>query len=391
MVKFSDIIRNDFKDGQEAEREGDKLRFSSLEVKEGTEKEGEDTLLNFASLDIKDGESAEKEDSSSRFSGIEELVTSPDAAVPLEQKDTEQIEQLYSTLVDYLGEVRKRVDNNERFDIRQAVDTVNHIINTPDLIEKFYQSTTLSSYNHNNEDYLITHLINVMIYSLKIGSGLKYSREELLELGLSALLYDIGFFKIPEAITKKVGRLTETELHTIKKHTEIGKDILSKFNAQYPMMARTAYEHHERKNGSGYPAGLKDNAICEYAIIIGLTETFDAMIHNRPHRKALEQSFSVKELIVSKNSLFSAKLIKVFLDEMGIFPVGSYVRLNNMETGRVISNSKIHPLKPTVKVMFNNHGEKLPEETIIKLEGHPVLYVTAAVSKEDLYKEKEHN
>jgi HD-GYP domain-containing protein (c-di-GMP phosphodiesterase class II) len=388
MVKFSDIIRNGFKDGQEAEREGDKLRFSSLEVKEGTEKEGEDTLLNFASLDIKDGESAEKEDSSSRFSGIEELVTSPDAAVPLEQKDTEQIEQLYSTLVDYLGEVRKRVDNNERFDIRQAVDTVNHIINTPDLIEKFYQSTTLSSYNHNNEDYLITHLINVMIYSLKIGTGLKYPVEELLELGLAALLYDIGFFRIPENITGKNSKLTETELNTVKKHTEIGKNILYQFHAEHPMLSRVAYEHHERTNGSGYPGGLKEDAICEYATITGLADTFDAMIHNRPHRKALAQYFSVKELIVSKNSLFSAKLIKVFLDEMGIFPVGSYVRLNNMETGRVISNSRIHPLKPTVKMILNSRGEKLPEETIIKLEGHPVLYVTAAVSKEDLSKEQ---
>ena len=348
MVKYSDIIRNDVKDREEAEKAGSSLRFSALK----------------------------------------EFNTSLDLNTLPEQKDTENIEQLYSTIVDYLGEVRKRIENSEHFDIKQAVNMLNHIINTPDLIEKFYQSTTLSSSNHNNGNYLITHLINVLIYSLKIGTGLKYPSEELLELGLAALLYDIGFFKIPENITGKNSKLTETELNTVKKHTEIGKNILSQFNSEHPMLSRVAYEHHERTNGSGYPAGLEENAICEYATIPGLADTFDAMIHNRPHRNALAQYFSVKELVSSKNLLFPSRFIKTFLDEMGIFPVGSYVRLNNMETGRVISNSKLHPLKPTVKMILNSRGEKLPEETIIKLEGHPVLYVTAAVSKEDLSSEQ---
>ena len=344
MVKYSDIIRNDVKDRQEAEKAGNSLRFSALR----------------------------------------EFNTSLDSDTLPEQKDVENIEQLYSTIVGYLGEVRKRVVNNESFELNQAVDTVNHIINTPDLIENFYQSTTLSSDKHNNEDYLIMHLTNVMIYSLKIGTGLKYPVDELLELGLSTLLHDIGYFKIPENITRRNSKLTETELNTVKKHTEIGKNILSQFHAEHPMLSRVSYEHHERKNGSGYPAGLKEDAICEYATITGLADTFDAMIHNRPHRKALAQYFSVKELVASKNSLFPSRFIKTFLDEMGIFPVGSYVRLNNMETGRVIANSKLHPLKPTVKMLFNSRGEKLPEEPIIKLEGHPVLYVTAGVSKEDL-------
>ncbi len=339
--------------------------------------------------DVKKREEEGKADNSLRFSAIKEFDTSSDinSAMP-EKKEAESTEKLYSTITYYLEEVRKRVANNEYFDIKQAVDIVSNIINTPDLIENFYQSTTLSSDKHSNEDYLITHLINVLIYSLKIGTGLKYSKEELLELGLAALLYDIGFFKIPENITRKNSRLTETELNTVKKHTEIGKHILSRFHAEHPMLSRVAFEHHERKNGSGYPGGLKENSICEYATIIGLSDTFDAMIHNRPHRKAFAQYFSVKEMVSSKNTLFPARFIKTFLDEMGIFPVGSYVRLNNMETGRVISNSKIHPLKPTVKMLFNSHGEKLPEETIIKLEGHPVLYVTAAVSKEDLYSEQ---
>ena len=307
------------------------------------------------------------------------------------QNEAEYLKKLHSTIVDYLEEVRRRVKNDERFDIKQAVDIISHLINTSDLIEKFYQSTALSRvlfHNCNEKKYLTLHLVNVLAYALKIGTGLKYSREKLLELGLSALLYAVGLFKIPESIIGKKGKLTETEVDVIKKHTEIGKNILSGFQTEYPLLPRVAHEYHERENGSGYPEKIKGNKICEYAKIIGLVDAFDAMIHNRPYRKALAQYFSVKELIESKNSLFSAKILKVFLDEMGIFPIGSYVRLNNMEIGQVIATSNVHPLRPTIKLIFNSHGEKAPEETAINIEEHPVLYVTEAVSEEDLPYEK---
>lgn len=307
------------------------------------------------------------------------------------QNEAEYLKKLHSTIVDYLEEVQRRVKNDEHLDIKQAVDIISHIINTSDLIEKFYQSTALSrvlSHNYNEKKYLTLHLVNVLTYALKIGTGLKYSREKLLELGLCALLCAVGLFKIPESIMEKKEKLTEAEVDIIKKHTKIGKNILSGFQAEYPLLPRVAHEYHEREDGSGYPEKLKGNKICKYAKIIGLADAFDAMIHNRPYRKALAQYFSVKELIGSKNSMFSSKIIKAFLDEMGIFPIGSYVRLNNMEIGQVIATSKVHPLRPTIKLIFNSHGKRAPEETVINIEEHPVLYVTEAVSEENLPREK---
>jgi HD-GYP domain-containing protein (c-di-GMP phosphodiesterase class II) len=307
------------------------------------------------------------------------------------QNEAEYLKKLHSTIVDYLEEVQRRVKNDEHLDIKQAVDIINHIINTPDLIEKFYQSTALSrvlSHNYNEKKYLTLHLVNVLSYALKIGTGLKYSREQLLELGLSALLYAVGLLKIPESIIGKKGKLTEAEVNVIKKHTEIGKNILFGFQAEYPLLSRVAHEYHEREDGSGYPEKLKGNKICECAKIIGLADAFDAMIHNRPYRKALAQYFSVKELIGSKNSMFCPKIIKAFLDEMGIFPIGSYVRLNNMGIGQVIATSKAYPLRPTIKLIFTSHAKRAPEETVINIEKHPVLYVTEAVSEEDLPREK---
>lgn len=349
------------------------VRYSDI-IKDSVKKKDEDGT--------KDLTDPKKTDASLRFSAIKEFSTSSELAALPAEKDTEYMEQLCSTIVDYLKKVQELVKNDEPFDIKQAVDTVTHIVNTPELIEKFYQSTILSG--NDNEDYLTYHLIKVMVYALKVGTGLKYSRKKLLELGLAALFYDIGLFKMPEKITGKKGTLTDTELDIIKKHAEIGGDILSRFQTEHPMLPRVAQEHHERENGSGYPAQLEGDDICEYAKIMGLVDTFDAMIHNRPYRKALAQHFSVKELVGSKNFLFSSKIIKAFLDEMGVFPVGSYVRLNNSEIGKVIATSKEHPLKPTIRITFNGHGNKAPAENVIKLEEHPILYVTTAVSEEEL-------
>ena len=360
MVRYSDIIKN-------GEKEEDRTKDLPK--------------------DPIDPEKAEKTGSSLRFSTLKEFGAYTGLDTPPAKKDTEYLKKHHSTIVDYLEEVRRRVKNDERFDIKPAVDIINLIINTPDLIEKFYQSTALSrvlSHDYNEEKYLILHLTNVLTYALKIGTGLKYSREELLELGLSALLYDVGLFKIPKSIMGKKEKLTEAELGVIKKHTEVGKNILSRFQAEHPMLPRVAHEHRERENGNGYPKKLKGDEIYEHAKIIGLADTFDAMIHNRPYRKALGVHASAKELVGSKNSLFSSKIIKAFLDEMGIFPIGSYVGLNNMEIGKVIATSKAHPLKPTIKLIFNSHGKRVPEETVINIKEHPVLYVTGAVNEEDL-------
>jgi HD-GYP domain-containing protein (c-di-GMP phosphodiesterase class II) len=325
-------------------------------------------------------------DNSVRFSTLKEFTTSPVLHILPAQKDDEYMKKLYGTIVSYVSDVKRLINNDEDFDIQQAVDILSYIIRTPELIGKLYQSV-IFFYPPNGSGYLVHHLIKVMLCALNVATGLKYSKEDLLEVGLAALFYDVGLFKIVQDIKGKRENLTESELKIIKEHTEIGSNILSRFDSEHPMMSRVAREHHERENGSGYPMGLRGNEICEYAKIIGLCDAFDAMIHDRPYRKSLEQHFSVKELVRSRDSMFSSKIIKAFLDELGIFPVGSYVRLNNSQIGRVIATNKENPLKPTIKVIIDGQGKRVfgPEnENIINIKEHPVLYITAAIGDEEL-------
>lgn len=293
------------------------------------------------------------------------------------------MKELYTTILGHIKNIRECVVHNISFDIDPAVDEVESLVNKPESINEFYHSTVDI---RSDEDYLICHQVNSFIYSLVIGKGLNYSRDQLFDLGISALFYDVGLFAIPKSITNKEGKLSEGEYKTIKEHTSLGRDILASFD-KYPILARVAYEHHERESGQGYPQGLKGNKICEYAKIIGLVDTYEAMIHNRPHRKALPQHSSVKELISSRNLLFPPHIIKGYLEEIGLFPIGSFVKLNNRVIGQVTATNKIFPMKPTIKLLFNGQGSKMNEGDTIDLESHPVLYIADSIHREDLPEE----
>jgi HD-GYP domain-containing protein (c-di-GMP phosphodiesterase class II) len=353
------------------------VRFSDI-IKDKPIK-GEKTLKS---------EKDEKQPDSFRFSDLKELRSSEDekpvhkeAAIPEPEKETGEIRQICSSLQDYINEVKTSILGNKSFQLDSPLILINKMITTPEMITEIYQSSIYFGYE---EDYTTSRFINTLVYALKIGVSLEYSKSKLLELGLAALLYDVGIFKIPDSIIKKKEKLTGPEVALIRKHTEMGSDILSVFKVDFPWLPRVAYEHHERENGQGYPRGIKGDEIDEYAKITGIVDTYEAMIHNRPHRKAITQHVSVRELIGSKDRLFSLKIIKAFIKEITLFPIGSYVRLNNKALGRVIRTSKENPMKPVVRLLFDGNGNAVTDDKIITLSESPMLYISDSISEEEI-------
>ena len=349
MVRFSDIVKN----GATKEKESDRPK------------------------------KPERQSESFRFSNLEELKSSIDKeiTVPETRQDVEKIRKLCLTFHKYIKEVSVRVVDNKPFEIETALIMIGKIINMPDLIREIYRSAVHFS---SEEDHRISHPTNILACVLKIGQSMGYSKTELLELGLSALLYDVGMFMVPEDIIKKEGKLNDSEIALIRKHTETGRDILSLFKEDHPWLHRVAYEHHERENGQGYPRGLKGDEICEYAKIIGIVDTYGAMISNHSYKKAMMQHTSIKELIWSKNLLFSSKITKAFIKEISLYPIGSYVKLNNKTTGIVIDTNEENPMKPVVKLLFDGKENALTENNIVRLDENPLLYIVDSVSREEI-------
>jgi len=326
----------------------------------------------------------EKHDSV-RLSDVEELkhgadteTTSGQEPTPLDQNKAEA-ENSYRAFQIFIAEVKKTVVNNEKVQFENALIPIRKLIDTQQMLEWIYPLTVASIVNV--EDYLILHSVNVMVYALKMGRHMGYSQKNLTELALAALLHDVGLFMIPENITSKKGFLTESELVLIKRHPDMGKNLLYAFKDDCPWLLRAVYEHHERENGQGYPEGIKGDEISEYAKIIGMCDSYEAMTHNRPHKKAIMQFVSVRELVETKN--FSSKILKSFLDEISLYPIGSHVKLNNKSIGRVITTNADQPLKPVISLLFDGNGNRIMGERIINLKENPILVISGGVEEDE--------
>lgn len=286
---------------------------------------------------------------------------------------------LYFNAQKYLREIRDQLISGKTISLDQPLEMIGQMIAKPSLVDEMYHLTL--SFEHGTEMYIASP-INSMIYSFKIGMRMGYTPEMLTEICLAALHHDIGMYLMPDAIIRKDGKLTETEFAVIKKHTETGRKLFTALH--YPSVARAIHEHHERENGRGYPSGLKGDEISEYAKIIGICDSYEAMTHDRPHKKAAAQYLSVLQLAGSKDMLFAPHIVKMFLDVITLYPIGSYVRLNNKAIGVVVETNPNNPLKPIVRIVVDGHGKKATEEKLINLTENTILTIVAGVSADAL-------
>ncbi|CAG7631279.1 HD-GYP domain-containing protein [Paenibacillus allorhizosphaerae] len=227
------------------------------------------------------------------------------------------------------------------------------------------------------DTYLFQHSLNVCIYASMLGMAYGYSRDELLALGLGALLHDVGKTQIPLELLKKKDQLTEEEFVRIKKHADFGFQFL-KDEPNIPLLsAHCALQHHERIDGSGYPRGLKGNEIHDYAQWIGLVDSYDAMTTHRVYRKAMLPHQAMDILYSGSGTLYEQSKIRLFRDRVAIYPVGVTVKLNTGETGVVVDLNSNAPQRPVVRILQDADGRELSNPTDeIDLSKHLSVMIT---------------
>lgn len=209
---------------------------------------------------------------------------------------------------------------------------------------------------HSADSYLFQHSVNVAILSGVIGLAKGFNRIQLEELGVGALLYDIGMTKMPEKILKQTGELTKADRELLETHPREGFDILRKHHDISLVSAHCALQHHERFNGSGYPRGLTGNETHIYAQIVGLADMYDALISPRPHRKRYKTSEAIEFLFAAGGTYFDHELIKLFCSHISIYPIATMLLLNTGQTVVVVQNSELALHRPIVRVVKEADG-----------------------------------
>ncbi|MGM8365205.1 HD-GYP domain-containing protein [Virgibacillus sp. W0181] len=201
------------------------------------------------------------------------------------------------------------------------------------------------------DDYIFQHSINVAIYSLAIGSQVNLPDAQLAELGVGAILHDIGKIFIEEEILQKADKLTADEFAIMKTHTELGYNFLRKQNSISSVAAHCAYQHHERLDGSGYPRGIKGDAIHPFGKIIAIADVFDAVTSNRVYRSAMLPHEGLEILYAGAIQQFEKQYVEAFKQSVSVYPNGLTVRLNDGRTGVVIRQNKTLCDRPVIRII----------------------------------------
>ena len=222
-----------------------------------------------------------------------------------------------------------------------------------DIVEKLMcdDNVTLHLMNGKNEfEDIYFHSLNVAVIAMMIGRAKGYSAEQLKALSFAALFHDMGKIKIPTAILRKQVPLSEPESNYLKLHTKYGLDMANQIEG-FPESAKTVIvQHHELRDGSGYPEGLKGDEIDELAQVIIVANAFYNLCHTPVPAEQKIPYTALSHLYKNCKHLYKEENLNILIKFMGVFPPGTVVQLSNNMVGLVISVNASELLFPNVLV-----------------------------------------
>jgi len=230
-----------------------------------------------------------------------------------------------------------------------------------------------------NDLYTFSHSVNVCVLSLITGISMKYDEEKLRELGMGAILHDIGKIRIPQEILSKPGSLTAEEFEMVKKHTSYGYELLKKSSALSTYASYIALTHHERYDGEGYPLGLRGEEIHEFARIVSVADVYDAITSDRVYKKRINVNEAVEYLIGMGDHQFDYSIVRYFIEHITIYPPGTCVLLNSGEKAIVVDVNKKYPNRPIIRILVDAEGQIPAEPVEIDLTKNNTLLISEII------------
>lgn len=330
--------------------------FQGLEIKSAKEILELQRQCKFVYVDF-DEFSLKKERKSTGLPAAPNSSPGSLVSVQEEYSSAQQVNQLASqTVTNLFQEIRlgAEIDGGK---VKQAVSgCVDSIMRNPDA------SVWLTRIQAKDEG-TAQHSLNVAALSIVVGKAMNMNTRQLEDLGVCAMLHDVGKTSLPEQLLSKTDPLTEDELLEMRKHARYGRDILVSTNSVMSGAADVAHSHHERPDGKGYPRGLTDEKIPEFAKIVAIAEAYDVMTTRQAYREARSPSEALQELYAQRNKQFDEELVLKFIDSVGVFPPGSIVEFSNGEIGIVLSSTG-DKLKPRVIMILDANKDPATQHVV---------------------------
>lgn len=262
----------------------------------------------------------------------------------------------------------------EKISVPHAV--LNHIVS--DLLDEIALSKNkvISTFTVDSfENYLPVHVTNVTILSLVMGKEFGLNDKNLFELGIGALLYDIGMTFMPQEILYLEPNLSPSQWETLHKHTEIGFKVLQ----LNPMISATsqsiALQHHEKFDGSGYPRSLSKDQIHIFSRILSIADVYDSLLSDRPNREKFKPHEAYEYVITAGGFDFDLDVVQAFTRCIAPYPVGTMVKLNSGEQGVVSKITKGLATRPSIRLFYDKEGNDIKKIVDINLVENPSVLI----------------
>jgi HD-GYP domain-containing protein (c-di-GMP phosphodiesterase class II) len=353
-------------------RELDKFVFSMNGFEYGEEREA-----NFDTIKQRLNELGIENITVNRFSQEEEEEEDEDKykAIRVKAKKT------FFSAISVVHNNMNQVKNHNTINIAKTKRVVQNLI---DVIIEDESALMEMTALRNFDDYTYVHSVNVCVLSLILGFNLGLDRRRLSNLGVGSLIHDIGKTKLPLELVNKPDSYDEYDWELMRRHPLYGVKFILKTRNVEETTARSAsaiYEHHIAYDGSGYPDLLKKRLPTLFARIVAITDTFNAMSSGRIyHRKKNLPDEVMTNMVNRAGSAFDPILLKVFVNALGIYPVGTVVALSSNQVGIVTKGNPKDPENPKVKIVADEGGLlELDQVKVIDLSEEPEINVTRMI------------
>ncbi|HQO16306.1 MAG TPA: HD-GYP domain-containing protein [Methylotenera sp.] len=214
------------------------------------------------------------------------------------------------------------------------------------------------------DDYTYMHSVAVCALMIALAKELNLNETETKQAGMAGLLHDVGKAGIPLEVLNKPGALTDDEFTLVKLHPERGHAMLMQANILDDVVLDVCLHHHEKVNGSGYPHKLAADQISLFAKMGAVCDVYDAVTSNRPYKAGWEPGVSLHRMAQWEGH-FDDTVFKAFVRSIGIYPIGSMVKLKSGRLAVVVDQNEKSLLTPLVKVFFSTKSKtRIPVETL---------------------------
>lgn len=199
----------------------------------------------------------------------------------------------------------------------------------------------------------VTHALHVCILTLSFAYYLGLKKDMVQQLGIGALLHDIGETKLPAGLFWKSEPFSEDERKLVHKHTELGAEIIKNVEGLHPIVLEIVQDHHERLNHTGFPRQAGGDEISYNAMLVSIVDVYDSVTMGYEGRKPVSCTNALKSMYEWRNELFQGELVEHFIQCLGIYPIGSVVKLNSEEVGIVVTFDDFSRLAPRIMLLLD--------------------------------------